>query len=76
MLTRLKYLYAQAEISVAHLPDASFHSMVNRGMVGMYLADRKARQQKEVWIVAKEILQNGGTLSRIAFIYYRVHDIA
>jgi hypothetical protein len=50
--------------------------MVNRGMVGMYLADRKARQQQEVWIVAKEILPYGGTLSRIAFIYYRVHAIA
>jgi tetraprenyl-beta-curcumene synthase len=68
----MRYLYLQAEVSVAHLPDAGFHSMVNRGMVGMYLADRKARQQKEVWIIAKEILLYGGTLSRIAFIYYRV----
>ena len=76
MLTRLKYLYAQAEISVARLPDASFHSMVNRGLVGMYLADRKVSQQKEVWKVATKMLQYGGTMSRIAFIYYRVHAIA
>jgi tetraprenyl-beta-curcumene synthase len=76
MLTRLKYLYTQAEISITRLPDASFHSMVNRGLVGMYLADRKVRQQKEVWKVATKILQYGGILSRIAFMCYRVHTIA
>jgi len=72
MLTRLKYLFAQAEISVARLPDASFHSMVNRGLVGMYLADRKVSQQEELRKVKTKMLQYGGILSRIAFIYYRV----
>lgn len=76
MLNRLKYLYIQAQFSVAYLPDARFHSMVNRGLVGMYLADRKVTQQKEVWKVATKMIQYGGTLSRIAFIYYRIHSIA
>jgi tetraprenyl-beta-curcumene synthase len=75
MLNRFKYLYTQAEISVASLPNAHFHSMVNRGLVGMYLADRKVSQQKEVRKVATKVLQYGGTLSIVAFIYYRVHRV-
>jgi tetraprenyl-beta-curcumene synthase len=76
MLSRLKYLYQQAEIRVVRLPDASFHSMINHGLVSMYLADPKVSQQKEVWEVATKMLRYGGTLSRIAFIYYRIHGIA
>ena len=72
MLTRLKYLYAQAKISVARLPDANFHSMINHGLVGIYLADRKVRQQKDVRKVAAKMLQYGGIPSRIAYLYYRV----
>ena len=76
MLARLKYLFAEAEISVARLPDAGFHLMVNRGLVGMYLADRKVSQQKEVREVAKKMIQCGGMLSKIAFSYYRIRAVA
>jgi tetraprenyl-beta-curcumene synthase len=72
MVSRLKYLYAQAQTSVANLPNSKFHSMVNRGLIGLYLADQKVEQQKELRIIAKKMLQSGGTLSRIAFTYYRV----
>jgi tetraprenyl-beta-curcumene synthase len=71
-LTRMKYLYAQAQTSVASLPNAKFHSMVNRGLIGLYLADPKVEQQKELRVIAKQMLNYGGTLSRIAFTYYRV----
>jgi tetraprenyl-beta-curcumene synthase len=70
-LIRMKYLYAQAQISVADLPNPKFHAMINRGLIGLYLADRKVKQQKELWIMAKKLLHCGGTLSRIAFTYYR-----
>jgi tetraprenyl-beta-curcumene synthase len=74
--TGLKYFYTRAEISVASLPDSGFHLLIIRGLVGMYLADPKVTQQKEVWKVADKMLQQSGSLSRIAFSYYRIQAVA
>lgn len=63
LISRLSYFYHQAQRSVAHLPDAQFHQLVNRGLLSIYLADEKVSRQKNVRAIAQKILPLGGASS-------------
>jgi tetraprenyl-beta-curcumene synthase len=67
LVNRLGYFYKQAQLSVATLPDAKFHQLINRGLLGIYLADAKVARQKAVRLIAKKMLRLGG---REAFFFY------
>ena len=73
MLSRLSHFYSQAQISVANLPDAPFHQLVNRGLLSIYLADEKVSRQKDVHTVAKKLLQLGGAPALFFFWHCRVY---
>jgi len=69
MESRLLYFYKQADNSVACLPDMRFHQMINRGLLGFYLSDRKVFQQKNVWRMAKKMIRKGGPVTWFFFVH-------
>lgn len=70
---RLVHFFQQAEISISHLPNAKFHQMINRGLLGMYLADRKVDKQKEVRKIAKKMIRSGGFVTFFFFTHCWVY---
>jgi tetraprenyl-beta-curcumene synthase len=68
MVERLQHFYHQANERIKGLPDESFHQMINKGLIGIYLSDSKVRQQRDVHSQAKEIIRSGGMTSK--FFYY------
>ncbi|HET7615846.1 MAG TPA: DUF2600 family protein, partial [Bacillales bacterium] len=60
MMARLGHFIEQADDSIAELPDSQFHRMINRGLLGIYLADKKVRRQKQVRQLASKIIRRGG----------------
>jgi tetraprenyl-beta-curcumene synthase len=64
---RLSHFYNQAQASVASLPDAKFHHLITRGLLGIYLADHKVSRQKDVRAISKKLLSLGGSE---AFFFY------
>lgn len=69
MTERLIHFYKQANISISRLPNSRFHHMINRGLLGMYLADRKVDRQKDVRQVAKKMIRLGGGVTLFFFIH-------
>ena len=69
MTERLKHFYTQADESISRLPNAKFHHMINRGLFGMYLADRKVDRQKDVRSIAKKMIRLGGAVTLFFFIH-------
>jgi tetraprenyl-beta-curcumene synthase len=67
----LTYFFKQADFSISSLENAGFHRMIIRGLLGIYLADRKVDEQKDVRQIAREALRLGGTVSWLSFFYYR-----
>ena len=57
---RFAYFVKQAEKSVRRLPNAKFHQMIKDGMLGIYLADKKVNEQKDVAKIAKYLRKLGG----------------
>jgi tetraprenyl-beta-curcumene synthase len=69
MTERLTHFYTQADLSISNLPNAQFHRMINRGLLGMYLADRKVDRQKDVKKVAKKMIRLGGAVTLFFFVH-------
>ncbi|HET7521979.1 MAG TPA: tetraprenyl-beta-curcumene synthase family protein [Bacillales bacterium] len=68
MMRRLSHFIEQADASIARLPDSKFHRMINRGLLGIYLADDKVRRQKHVRMLSRKIIRHGGGSSVFFFI--------
>lgn len=68
MMARLAHFIEQADQSIARLPDSRFHRMINRGLLGIYLADKKVRRQKQVRRLAGKIIRRGGGTSAFFFV--------
>ncbi len=60
MLKRFTHFFKQADRSVSLLPNTKFHQMVNRGLLGVYLSDKKIQRQETVYRMAKKIIHLGG----------------
>ncbi|WLD92451.1 tetraprenyl-beta-curcumene synthase family protein [Alkalihalobacillus sp. AL-G] len=67
MITRLLHFFKKADESTRELPHARFHSLVTRGLLGMYASDEKVRLQKDVRQVTKRLMREGGMT---AYYYY------
>lgn len=57
---RFAHFIRKAKQSVQRLPNNQFHQMIRDGLIGIYLADDKVKQQKEIVKVAKYIRKQGG----------------
>ncbi|VXD24483.1 DUF2600 family protein [Planktothrix paucivesiculata] len=57
---RLVYFLKKADQAVSQLPHKQFHHMINRALLGVYLADQKVNQQIDVRKIAEKILRSGG----------------
>jgi tetraprenyl-beta-curcumene synthase len=53
---RFIYFLKSADRAVDRLPHRYFHLMINRALLGVYLADPKVNAQKNVKIIANKIL--------------------
>ncbi|WP_257351548.1 tetraprenyl-beta-curcumene synthase family protein [Pseudalkalibacillus decolorationis] len=67
MVTRLLHFFQMADKSTKELPHARFHSLVTRGLLGIYASDEKVRAQKDVRTVTKRLMRAGGMT---AYYYY------
>ncbi|HEY9846269.1 MAG TPA: DUF2600 family protein, partial [Candidatus Caenarcaniphilales bacterium] len=68
MTERFTHFLEKARQSVAQLPHVRFHQMVNQALLGIYLADEKVRSQKEVRVMAKQLIRLGGGSTFFFFI--------
>lgn len=67
MKERFVYFIDQTKGHVEQLPHASFHQMVRKGLVGMYLADRKVQSIKGARHMVRDLLKVSG--KRATFFY-------
>jgi len=73
LISRLGYFFTQAQASVANLPDARFHRLINRGLLSIYLADEKVAKQKNVRAVSKKLLRLGGATALFLYWHCRIY---
>lgn len=57
---RFVYFLLEADKAVSQLPDKHFHLMINRALLGVYLADKKVNEQRDVRKTAGQILRSCG----------------
>ncbi len=78
MEKRLDYFYTKADQGISCLPDAGFHRLINRGLLGIYLSDRKVYRQAEVRKIAHRMISRGGAIAFFFFlnclIYRRISE--
>ncbi len=69
LLERLSWLFGRAEEAVRGLPEAPFHRMIIRGLLGIYLADRKVDRQARVRRMARKLVGMGGPAALFFFLH-------
>lgn len=57
---RFVYFLKEADQAVSGLPHKHFHRMINRALLGVYLADQKVNEQRDVRKTARQILRSCG----------------
>ncbi|OLN22127.1 tetraprenyl-beta-curcumene synthase [Domibacillus antri] len=60
MVQRIKYFKEKAEESIRSLPDWKFHQLINKGLIAIYLADKKVQEDKKLKRTAKRFIRFGG----------------
>ena len=68
LVERLVHFVKEADRSVSNLPHARFHRMINRGLLGLYLADKKVKSQKRIREMGQRIGRQGGILSFFVYL--------
>lgn len=68
MMKRFQYFIEQADISIKTLPNKNFHLMINRGLLSIYLADKKVAGQKNVRYLSRRLIKKAG-LSGMFFFF-------
>nr|WP_132746662.1 tetraprenyl-beta-curcumene synthase family protein [Scopulibacillus darangshiensis] len=68
MISRFNHFIEQADESISTLPDKSFHKMINRGLLGIYLADKKVASQAHVRALSRKIMKRAGGSGMFFFI--------
>jgi len=68
LVERFVHFIKEADGSVSHLPQAQFHRMISRGLLGLYLADKKVKGQKRMREMARKIGRQGGMLSFFVYL--------
>jgi tetraprenyl-beta-curcumene synthase len=73
MAARLTHFYRQANASVAGLPHAGFHRLINQGLLGIYGSDPKVRRQEEVGRATRGLIRSGGAGAWFFYLGCRVY---
>jgi len=60
MMTRMKYFFRQADKSIRKLPDWKFHRLINNGLLAIYLADDKVKNDPDLRRKGHEFIRSGG----------------
>lgn len=68
MKRRFEYFVKQTHEEVQKLPDTGFHQMIHKGLVGMYLADRKVAKLDNAKSFVRDLLKVSGR--KTTFFYY------
>jgi tetraprenyl-beta-curcumene synthase len=68
MMKRFNYFIEEADDAIDNMPDRRFHKMINRGLLGIYLADKKVARQKNVRILARKLIRRAGGSGMFFFI--------
>ena len=80
MIERLCYFLEQANLDIEKIHDSHFHKMVNQGLVGIYLADGKVAEQKDVKTHVRKLLKQGGFRSYFFYwnckVYYAMRKVS
>ncbi|TGA99214.1 tetraprenyl-beta-curcumene synthase family protein [Sporolactobacillus shoreae] len=67
MMERFGHFISEADRAIADMPDCHFHRMINRGLLGIYLSDRKVPGQRDVRIQARKLIRRSGAYGRFFF---------
>jgi tetraprenyl-beta-curcumene synthase len=68
LVERFVHFIKEADSSVSRLPQSQFHRMINRGLLGLYLADKKVKGQRRLREIARKIGRQGGMLSFFVYL--------
>lgn len=68
MINRFKHFIEEADIAIENMPDKNFHKMINRGLLGIYLADRKVAKQRNVRVLARRLICRSGGSALFFFV--------
>jgi tetraprenyl-beta-curcumene synthase len=67
LLERFQHFIHNAKKSVAQLPHTQFHQLINQALLGVYLSNKKVKQQQEVQTIARQLIQFGGSPASFFF---------
>ncbi|EQB37242.1 MULTISPECIES: tetraprenyl-beta-curcumene synthase family protein [Virgibacillus] len=73
MLDRFEYFVNQALKQTTVLPDASFHKMVVKGLIGLYLGDEKVKELENGSMVKKRMLKASGGASLFFYLNTKLY---
>ncbi|MCO7124897.1 tetraprenyl-beta-curcumene synthase family protein [Sporolactobacillus shoreicorticis] len=68
MISRFKHFIEEADAAIENMPNKNFHKMINRGLLGIYLADRKVARQRNVRVLARKLICKSGASALFFFI--------
>ncbi|WP_221566475.1 tetraprenyl-beta-curcumene synthase family protein [Alkalihalobacillus sp. TS-13] len=60
MIDRLLHFFKMADRSAQDLPHSKFHTLITRGLLGIYSTDAKVKGQRDVQTVLKKLIRAGG----------------
>lgn len=60
MVERLKHIKEKAIESIQTLPDKKFHYLINKGLLAIYLSDKKVQENEEIKKMARQFIRFGG----------------
>ncbi|RNA66266.1 tetraprenyl-beta-curcumene synthase family protein [Alteribacter keqinensis] len=60
MVERIGVFKSEAEENLKTMPDASFHTLIHKGIIAIYLADEKVQNDPEIKRVANRMIRFGG----------------
>lgn len=60
MLRRMEHFFLEAENSLRSLPDNAFHRIINNGLLAIYLADNKVKQDPQLRKQRNRLIRSGG----------------
>ena len=69
LASRFAHFKRQADRNLFQLPNIAFHRMITQGLLGVYLADKKVMQQKQVRETAGRIIRLGGGSTVLFFLH-------
>ncbi len=69
MEDRFAHFFEQADMGIARLPFSKFHRMIIRGLLAVYLSDRKVDAQERVRRLARKMIRRTGGATLFFFLH-------